>query len=237
MFDVAATLGHSEFSRFRRVALPVAAPGIRAGMLLAWLRAFGEYGAVIVLAYHPFSLPVYTYNQFSGAGLPTTLAPTALALGVAVIVVALSRLRVRVRGIATSSIVLAEPVSPSAATPTPVSFDINYHLGTFHLALSHEAQGTHLAILGPSGSGKSALLRCLVGLYGSSPGAVSYGTRPVTDTPPERRRVGYVAQGFSLFPHLTVWEQLLFAKGATAQNAVLLAQPPSPGRPTGSISI
>ncbi len=68
LLDVAATLGHSEFSRFRRVALPVAAPGIRAGMLLAWLRAFGEYGAVIVLAYHPFSVPVYTYNQFSGVG-------------------------------------------------------------------------------------------------------------------------------------------------------------------------
>ncbi len=237
MLDVASTLGHSEFSRFRRVALPVAAPGIRAGMLLAWLRAFGEYGAVIVLAYHPFSLPVYTYNQFSGAGLPTTLAPTALALGVAVIVVALSRLRLRLRGFASSSIALAEPVSPAAATPTPVSFDIDYNLGTFHLALSHQAQGTHLAILGPSGSGKSALLRCLVGLYGSAPGAVSYGTRPVTDTPPEGRRVGYVAQGFSLFPHLTVWEQLLFAKGATPQNASYWLSHLRPERPTGSISI
>ena len=62
-------------------------------MVLAWLRAFGEYGAVIVLAYHPFSLPVYTYNQFSGIGLPTTVAPTALALAVAVVVVALGRSR------------------------------------------------------------------------------------------------------------------------------------------------
>ena len=66
LLDVAATLGHSELSRFRRVAVPLAADGIRAGMLLAWLRAFGEYGATVILAYHPFSLPVYTYNQFSG---------------------------------------------------------------------------------------------------------------------------------------------------------------------------
>jgi molybdate transport system permease protein len=217
MLDVASTLGHAEFSRFRRVALPIAAPGIRAGMLLAWLRAFGEYGAVIVLAYHPFSLPVYTYNQFSGAGLPTTIAPTALALGVAVVVITLSRLPLR--GISTPSAVLADPVPPTAATPTPVSFDIDYHLGTFHLALGHQAKRPHLAILGPSGSGKSALLRCLVGLYGSSPGAVRYGTQPVTNTPVERRQVGYVAQGFSLFPHLTVWQQLLFAKGATPRNA------------------
>jgi ABC-type Fe3+/spermidine/putrescine transport system ATPase subunit/ABC-type sulfate transport system permease component len=217
MLDVASTLGHSEFSRFRRVALPVAAPGIRAGMLLAWLRAFGEYGAVIVVAYHPFSLPVYTYNQFSGAGLPTTLAPTALALGVAVIVITLSRLRLR--GTATTSLVPAKPAPPTTATPTPVSFDIDYHLGTFHLALNHQARGAHLAILGPSGSGKSVLLRCLVGLYGSSPGAVWYGNQPVTDAAVERRQVGYVAQGFSLFPHLTVWQQLLFAKGATPSNA------------------
>jgi ABC-type Fe3+/spermidine/putrescine transport system ATPase subunit/ABC-type sulfate transport system permease component len=213
MLDVASTLGHSEFSRFRRVALPIAAPGIRAGMLLAWLRAFGEYGAVIVLAYHPFSLPVYTYNQFSGAGLPTTIAPTAMALGVAVVVVVLSR--VRLRGISTTSVVLPEPARPMATTPTPVGFDIDYHLGTFHLTLTHKAKGPHLAILGPSGSGKSALLRCLAGLYGSSPGSVWYGTQPVTHAPVERRLVGYVAQGFSLFPHLTVWQQLLFAKGAT----------------------
>ena len=93
--DMAATLGHSELSRFRQVALPLAAPGIRAGMVLAWLRAFGEYGAVIILAYHPFSLPVYTYNQFSGIGLPTTLAPTALALAVAAVVVSLGRITPR----------------------------------------------------------------------------------------------------------------------------------------------
>jgi ABC-type Fe3+/spermidine/putrescine transport system ATPase subunit len=104
-------------------------------------------------------------------------------------------------------------------TPTPVSFEIDHHLGTFHLALTHQAKGPHLAVLGPSGSGKSALLRCLAGLYGSSPGAVWYGTQPVTDAPVERRRVGYVAQGFSLFPHLTVWQQLLFAKGATPPKA------------------
>jgi ABC-type sulfate/molybdate transport systems ATPase subunit/ABC-type sulfate transport system permease component len=217
MLDVASTLGHSEFSRFRRVALPIASPGIRAGMLLAWLRAFGEYGAVIVLAYHPFSLPVYTYNQFSGAGLPTTIAPTALALGVAVVVVALSRLRLR--GRTTASVMLPPPDPPTATTPTPVSFDIDYHVDTFHLALSHQSQGSHLAILGPSGSGKSVLLRCLAGLYGSSPGSVWYGPQPVADVAVERRQVGYVAQGFTLFPHLTVWQQLLFAKGATPPKA------------------
>jgi ABC-type Fe3+/spermidine/putrescine transport system ATPase subunit/ABC-type sulfate transport system permease component len=209
--DMAATLGHSELSRFWRVAVPLAAPGIRAGMLLAWLRAFGEYGAVIVLAYHPFTLPVYTYNQFSGIGLPTTIAPTALALGVAVVVVALSRFRLGARPRAA---VLPQSSPPAPVTPTPVSFDIDHRFGTFRLALQRRGGGSHLAILGPSGSGKSVLLRSLAGLYGSTPGAVWYGDRQVTDVPVEARQVGYVAQGFALYPHLTVWQHLLFADGA-----------------------
>ncbi|MGH9073612.1 MAG: molybdate ABC transporter permease subunit, partial [Acidimicrobiales bacterium] len=81
--DVAATLGHRHWARFTRVSLPLAAPGIRAGLLLSWLRAFGEFGATIILAYHPYSLPVFTFVQFTGTGLQATLAPTAVALGAA----------------------------------------------------------------------------------------------------------------------------------------------------------
>ena len=38
-------------------------------MILMWLRAFGEYGTVVILAYHPYSLPVYVDNLFSSAPL------------------------------------------------------------------------------------------------------------------------------------------------------------------------
>ncbi|HQU27297.1 MAG TPA: ABC transporter permease, partial [Acidimicrobiales bacterium] len=113
--EVAATLGHGEVARFFRVAVPEAGEGIRAGMLLTWLRAFGEYGAVVVLAYNPASLPVYTYNQFSGRGLPTTLAPTALALGVAVLVVLASRARRPSRAVPAREDV---PVATRARTST-----------------------------------------------------------------------------------------------------------------------
>ncbi len=213
LMDVAATLGHSEFSRFRRVALPVAGPGVRAGMLLAWLRSFGEYGAIAVIAYHPFSLPIYTYNQFSGVGLPTTMAPTALALAVAAVVVIISRLR-RPGG-ARKGVVPPVPSPPEDVRSTPVGFDIDFRLGTFRLTVAHRTGASRLAVLGPSGSGKSALLRCLAGLHGVAPGEVTYGDRPVRSVRVESRRVGYVAQGFSLFPHMTVWQQLLFASGAT----------------------
>ena len=214
MLDVATTLGHSDASRFVRVAIPTAGHGIRAGMLLTWLRAFGEYGAVVILAYNPASLPIYTENQFSGRGLPTTLAPTALALGVAVIVVVLSR--VRVARPASRRPGAPEPRAPETVTPRPVRFDIDHHLGTFHLALAHESATTHLGILGPSGSGKTALLRCLAGLNGASPGPVWYGDEMMQHVPAERRGVGYVAQGFSLYPRMSVWRHMTFA-GATPE--------------------
>jgi ABC-type Fe3+/spermidine/putrescine transport system ATPase subunit/ABC-type sulfate transport system permease component len=212
LLDVAATLGHSEISRFWRVAVPVAGGGIRAGMVLSFLRAFGEYGAVVVLAYNPATLPIYTYNQFSGVGLSTTLAPTALAIVVAVVVVAMSRVRRRRPGHVTTDI---EPVAPVLAPSEPISFDVDHHLGGFHLAMGFSSSTRHVAVLGPSGSGKSALLRCLAGLYGPRAGELHHGATSLRDVRPEQRRVGYVAQGFSLFPHLTVWEQLLFATRAT----------------------
>ncbi len=218
--DVAATLGHGDLGRFLRVDVPAAAPGIRAGMVLTWLRAFGEFGATIILAYHPTSLPVYTYIQFSATGLPATMAPTALALGVAALAIVLSRLvllRHRRRRPQASAVVPAA-VRPSLS-PSPVAFDVDHRMGTFHLAVAYRSESLRLAILGPSGSGKSTLLRCLAGLHGPAPGPVAYGGRHVERVPVERRRVGYVAQSFGLFPHLTVWEQLLFAVDADPATA------------------
>lgn len=217
LLDVASTLGHTDVSRFLRVAVPVAGPGIRAGMLLAWLRAFGEYGAVVVLAYNPTSLPIYTYNQFSGVGLRTTLAPTALAIAVAIAVVLISRVRFTRRRASRPDLPI--PQSPTKVIPAPVHFDIDYRLGTFHMALAHSSSVNNVAVLGPSGSGKSALLRSLAGVYGAAPGEFWCGETSLRHVPAEKRRVGYVAQGFSLFPHLTVWQQLLFARTATPELA------------------
>lgn len=216
LLDVAHTLGHSELSRFVRVAVPVAGPSIRAGMLLTWLRAFGEYGAVVVLAYNPASLPIYTYNQFGGVGLTTTLAPTALAIGVAIAAVGASRVTLAPR-----RRVSATPGGPSDA-PTPlevqtIAFDVTARAGDFELSLAH-GPVRHLAVLGASGSGKSLLLRGVAGLDDSR-SAVWCTGEALADTPVSRRRVGYVAQGFGLFPHMNVWRQLTFGRHATDQLA------------------
>ena len=214
--DVAATLGHGPLTRFLRVDVPAAADGLRSGMILMWLRAFGEYGTVVVLAYHPYSLPVYVDNLFSSGPLSLAEAPTILAFGVAVLAVAAVRLRrparVRRRPI-------PAPLAPVSTPPTPVGFDIDATVGTFRLRVAHRESGHRLAVVGPSGSGKSVTLRVLAGLLGPGAGTVTYGGVDVSRIAAERRRVGYVPQGFGLLPGRTVWQQAVFGVHADPARA------------------
>ncbi len=74
--ESARTLGAGPLSLFFRIALPLAAPNVLAGMILAWMRAIGEYGATSILAYHPTSLPVQLYVALSAQGVGASLALT-----------------------------------------------------------------------------------------------------------------------------------------------------------------
>ncbi|MBV9659893.1 MAG: ATP-binding cassette domain-containing protein [Acidimicrobiales bacterium] len=214
--EVAAALGHRPLARFFRVGLPGAGTGIRAGLLLSWLRAFGEYGATVLLAYHPSSLPIYTYVQFSGTGLANTVAPTALALGVAAGVVALGWIRLPRRPTPPGR--RAPAVRPAAVEPVALAFDLDVLVGSFRLRAAHRSATHRLAVLGPSGSGKSVTLRSLAGLTSGPVGDVWYGPDLVSQTPVEERRIGYVPQGYHLLPHLDVWHQVCF--GTDADPAV-----------------
>ena len=225
--DVARTLGLSAPAIFFRVCLPLARRGIAAGMLLAWLRAFGEFGATVIVAYHPYSLPVFTYVQFSGGGLEATMAPTLLALLAAVVVLGLTAWSPgRRAGVGQRDGV--PPSEPSSTTPAQpparaalLEFHLDQRLGSFHLEIAYRSSTRRLAILGPSGAGKSTALRALAGLFGPDAGRVRLGERDLTAVPAEGRRSGYVPQEASLFPHLSVWQQLVFGEGAVPQRAGL----------------
>ncbi|MGA8455201.1 MAG: ABC transporter ATP-binding protein, partial [Streptosporangiaceae bacterium] len=111
------------------------------------------------------------------------------------------------------------PLPPVPAPPVAVGFDIDATVGTFRLRVAHPENGHRLAVVGPSGSGKSVTLRVLAGLLGPDAGTVTYGSVDVSRTAPERRRVGYVPQGFGLFPGRTVWQQAVFGVHADPARA------------------
>lgn len=86
----AATLGDSHWHVFRRVSLPLAWPGIAAGVTLAWIRALGEFGATMIVAYNPQTLPVHLWVRFQSAGLRGSLPVAFLLVVLASVAVGVS---------------------------------------------------------------------------------------------------------------------------------------------------
>ncbi|HVE11625.1 MAG TPA: ABC transporter permease subunit, partial [Paraburkholderia sp.] len=198
--DVAATLGHRAASRFLRVTLPVAWPAIRAGLALAWLRAFGEFGATVMVAYHPYSLPVYTYVVFGGQGLPAMMPLLLPTLAIAVICAVLSVYRRAERTDADAAAQLDNGDEPTAlvAASAParpdarLSFALRRKLGAFDLDIAWTPATRRLALIGPSGSGKSFALKLIAGLERNEGCTVRLGELDLAALAPEQRQIGYM---------------------------------------------
>jgi spermidine/putrescine ABC transporter ATP-binding subunit len=71
-------------------------------------------------------------------------------------------------------------------------------------------EGEFLTLLGSSGSGKTTLMRIVAGLETCDSGAVMLDGRDVTHEPPRRRNLGMVFQQYSLFPHMTVGDNIRY---------------------------
>jgi molybdate/tungstate transport system permease protein len=76
---VALTDGASIFQAFFHVTLPLAWRGVMGGAVMMWARGISEFGAVVILAYHPKIAPVLVYERFQGFGLKAA-QPIALLL-------------------------------------------------------------------------------------------------------------------------------------------------------------
>ncbi len=87
-----------------------------------------------------------------------------------------------------------------------------------------------LALVGPSGAGKTTVLLALLGLLRPPTGHIALGAHVLLDTatgvdlPPEARRLGYVPQHHGLFPHLNVLDNVAFGLGCGAQPLGKLAR-------------
>jgi len=89
---------------------------------------------------------------------------------------------------------------------------INQRLKTFSLGpLDLEIRpGEYFVVLGPTGMGKTSLLEIIAGLRSLDSGEVWFNGTNVTHLPPEQRDVGFVYQGYLLFPHLNVRRNIEF---------------------------
>ena len=90
-------------------------------------------------------------------------------------------------------------------------------LRSFRLELELELGRETVAFVGPSGAGKTSVLRAIAGLLRPELGRVAldgetwFDSRAGIDVPPERRSVGLVFQEYALFPHMTVAENVAYA--------------------------
>ena len=71
--------------------------------------------------------------------------------------------------------------------------------------------GELFSFLGPSGCGKTTLLRMIAGFEIPSQGRILIGNSEITDLPPYKRQVNTIFQNYSLFPHMTVYDNVAFA--------------------------
>jgi len=80
--DAARVDGASELALFRRITVPLAGSALAAGLVMAWARALGEFGATIMFAGnvegHTQTLPLVVYSEFQAGNLDTSVAAAAI---------------------------------------------------------------------------------------------------------------------------------------------------------------
>ena len=97
-----------------------------------------------------------------------------------------------------------------------VSVEITKRYPGFTLDVRWSAERSVVGLFGPSGAGKTLTLQCLAGLIRPDAGRIVVDDRVFfdgasgVDLPPQQRRIGYVFQGYALFPHLTVQQNVAF---------------------------
>lgn len=102
--------------------------------------------------------------------------------------------------------------------PAPLFFAVAGRVGSFDLSVTGETNRC-VAVLGPTGAGKTLALRLLAGVHPGSEVSVRLAGTEHATLPAEQRRIGYVPQHSALFPHLDVWRQTTFARDCDEQTA------------------
>ena len=89
--------GASRWQAFSLITLPIAWRGVMAGALMMWGRGISEFGAVVILAYHPKTIPVMVYERFSGFGLDAAQPVATILILASLLVFVMVQVLLRLR--------------------------------------------------------------------------------------------------------------------------------------------
>ena len=85
--NVARVLGRSRIETFFRISLPLAKTGIVIGVILSWVRAVGELGATMMMAYNPHTISIQIFEDNAIGGLTNAVPDIVLAIVLSIIAV------------------------------------------------------------------------------------------------------------------------------------------------------
>ncbi|HEY9647991.1 MAG TPA: molybdate ABC transporter permease subunit [Chroococcidiopsis sp.] len=212
LLHVARTLGASRWRVFCQILLPLAMPGLVAGVTLAFARALGEFGATLMLAGNipgqTQTMPMAIYFAVEAGALGEAwlwaIAIMTLSLsGLLAVNLWQQRTSQSRQRFHSGFLEANEPVNRGGKRTEPARWgrspgvwsapaqvdgtsglqvDITRHVSSFDLQIGFTAQPGNLGILGGSGSGKSMLLRCIAGVETPSGGRIQLNGRSLFDS-------------------------------------------------------
>ena len=183
--------------------MPLALPGILAGMVLGFAKAIGEFGATITFV---SNIPGET-QTISSAIYSLIQTPDGDAAAGRLVIVSIV---IAMGALIASEWFARRATQAPARKLTMLRVEVVKQLGEFSLEASFTSEGRVTGLFGASGAGKTSLINMIAGLLRPDRGVISLDGEILDDTearvhvPPHRRRIGYVFQDARLFPHLNV---------------------------------